>query len=365
MIDIRSIIDLKALSESEQVEFKLAGGKHGDGAVPKDFWPSYSAMANTRGGWIILGVKEYKHQFTIEGIVNVEKVKRDLYNQLMDRDKVSYNAIRDDTHVQVVTIDSKNLLGVYVSPASRKDKPVYLSNQPYRETYQRVHDGDRKCTKEQVDRFFAERIHDSRDQQILPKHFKFDSDVNFETLSAYRNLLAAHNSEHPYISLDAFELFKMIGGWRLDRETGEEGLTLAGILMFGNWVAIRDAAPNYFVDYQERPEAKTESRWIDRVVPDGTWSGNLFDFYRKVYNKLISDLKIPFHIENGQRKSQTPVHTALREALVNCIVHADYSERVSVLVVKRPDLFGFRNPGLSRIAITEVLRGGTSDCRNR
>lgn len=91
----------------------------------------------------------------------------------------------------------------------------------------------------------------------------------------------------------------------------------------------------------------------------------MFDFYRKVYAKLTSDLKIPFHIENGQRKSQTPIHTALREALVNCIVHADYSERVSVLVVKRPDMFGFRNPGLSRIPISDVLRGGTSDCRNR
>lgn len=30
--------------------------------------------------------------------------------------------------------------------------------------------------------------------------------------------------------------------------------------MFGTWQAIQDAAPNYFVDYQERPEAKTEKR---------------------------------------------------------------------------------------------------------
>jgi hypothetical protein len=35
-------------------------------------------------------------------------------------------------------------------------------------------------------------------------------------------------------------------------------MTLAGILMFGTWEAIQDVAPNYFVDYQERPEARTE-----------------------------------------------------------------------------------------------------------
>lgn len=61
----------------------------------------------------------------------------------------------------------------------------------------------------------------------------------------------------------------------------------------------------------------------------------------------------------------TPVHEALREALVNTFVHADYTGRASVLVVKRPDLFGFRNPGGLRLPVEQVLQGGTSDCRNR
>jgi hypothetical protein len=56
---------------------------------------------------------------------------------------------------------------------------------------------------------------------------------------------------------------------------------------------------------------------------------------------------------------------ALREALVNTLVHADYTGRVSVLVVKRPDMFGFRNPGLLRLPLEQVIRGGESDCRNR
>lgn len=47
------------------------------------------------------------------------------------------------------------------------------------------------------------------------------------------------------------------------------------------------------------------------------------------------------------------------------IVHADYSECASVLVVKRPDMFGFRNPGLMRIPLEDVIAGGNTDCRNR
>jgi len=108
-----------------------------------------------------------------------------------------------------------------------------------------------------------------------------------------------------------------------------------------------------------------ESRWIDRLTLDGTWSGNLYDFYHLVYQKLTLNLKIPFSLENGIRKDESPVHIALREALVNNLVHADYSERASILIVKRSDMFGFRNPGLMRIPVEIALAGGESDCRNR
>ncbi len=50
---------------------------------------------------------------------------------------------------------------------------------------------------------------------------------------------------------------------------------------------------------------------------------------------------------------------------MNALIHADYSGRVSVLVVRRPDGFSFRNPGALRLPLIDVLDGGTSDCRNR
>ncbi len=113
------------------------------------------------------------------------------------------------------------------------------------------------------------------------------------------------------------------------------------------------------------PGIKNGSRWVDRLVPDGSWSGNLFDFYQKVIRKLTADLKIPFVLEGDQRQDDTPVHKALREALVNTLIHSDYTGRISVLVVKRPDMFGFRNPGDMRVSIEDAIAGSTSDCRNR
>ena len=99
---------------------------------------------------------------------------------------------------------------------------------------------------------------------------------------------------------------------------------------------------------------------------DGSWSGNVYDFFRRVYPKLTTDLKVPFQLQDGQRVDDTPIHEALREALTNTLIHADYSERVSVLVVKWPiDMFTFRNPGYMRISPSQAIRGGNSDCRNR
>ena len=33
--------------------------------------------------------------------------------------------------------------------------------------------------------------------------------------------------------------------------------------------------------------------------------------------------------------------------------------------MKRPDMFGFRNPGLMRVSVEQAVQGGISDCRNR
>lgn len=212
-------------------------------------------------------------------------------------------------------------------------------------------------------RLLAERVEDARDERIL-KGFDF-SDLDMDTVAAYRNRFAAVKPGHVWTDLPVPEFLDRIGAFGKNREEGFSGLRLAGLLMFGRAEVIRDALPNYMVDFQERPEARAEKRWIDRLVPDGSWSGNVYDFFRKVYQKLTADLKVPFQLQDGQRIEDTPVHEALREALVNTLIHADFSGRVSVLVVKRPDMYGFRNPGRMRIPLALAIHGGNSDCRNR
>lgn len=362
MNDIQSIADIQLLRESVDLECKLARGRDGQGALPDDFWPTYSAFANAGGGVVVLGLRERNGAFSIEGIANVAKVRKELFDGLGNRQKVSSNLLVD-ADVSELILPEGTLLVIRIPRASRKQRPVFLKGNPLGHTYLRLNEGDRSLPDEDVKRMLAEQVEDSRDDRILRGYGM--QDLCMETFRAYRQVFANRDPLHPWNTQDDLGFLRQIGGWRQDRETGDGGLTLAGLLMFGWMSTIQEALPNYMLDYQERPEARIESRWVDRITLDGKWSGNLYDFYRRVYLKLTEDLKVPFSLEKGERKDETAVHVALREALANVLVHADYSERAPVLVVKRPDMFGFRNPGLMRIPPEIAIRGGEHDCRNR
>lgn len=356
-------LDLTSLAESVDLECKAAQGRDGRGELPEDVWKTYSAMANTDGGVILLGVQEKpRGVFKAVGLADVERVRKALWDNLHNRKQISTNLLTDPD-VAPVTVDGCSVLRVRVPRATRQQRPVHLGSNPFGGTYLRRHEGDYAADDEAVRRLLAERVEDSRDDRVL-KGYDF-SDLDMDTVAAYRNRFAAVKPGHIWTDLPLPEFLERIGAFGKNREEGYSGLRLAGLLMFGRAEVIRDALPHYMVDFQERPEAKAERRWIDRLVPDGTWSGNVYDFFRRVYQKLTADLKVPFQLQDGQRVDDTPVHEALREALANTLIHADYSGRVSVMVVKRPDMFGFRNPGRMRIPPEIAIHGGNSDCRNR
>jgi len=363
MIDALTLEDFSTMAESVDLECKAAQGRDGKGELPQDIWKSYCAMANTDGGTIFLGVQEKPAgEFTPLGIANLDRVRKSLWDNLQNRQVVSI-CLLSEANVKPVQVSGKTLLRIDVPRASRQQRPVHLAANPFGGTFVRRHEGDYPADDETVRRMLAERVEDSRDERVL-KGFDF-SDLDMDSVTAYRNRFSAVKPGHVWLDLPVREFLESVGAVGRNREEGYSGVRLAGLLMFGWAEVIRDALPHYMVDYQERPEPKADKRWVDRLVPDGTWSGNVYDFYRRVYQKLTADLKVPFQLQEGQRIDDTPVHEALREALVNTLIHADYSGRVSVLVVKRPDMFGFRNPGRMRIPPEIAVLGSNSDCRNR
>jgi ATP-dependent DNA helicase RecG len=192
-------------------------------------------------------------------------------------------------------------------------------------------------------------------------------DLNPESLAAYRGLFASLTPSHPFLTGDTQALLRQLGGWNRDRERGNEGLTLAGLLMFGQQRSILDRLPHFHLDYQQLPVTAggDNPRWIDRVTLDGTWSGNLFDFYRRVFPRLRDGLQLRFQLGSDQhRRDDTPQVQALREAFTNALIHADYEGSGGIRIRRRSTGFEFINPGQLRMPIEQVHEGGRSDCRN-
>jgi predicted HTH transcriptional regulator len=358
-----ALFQIDQLQEDIDIEAKRAGGKDGKGALPNDVWETYSAFANTDGGLILLGVSEKDQQFIATGIAQPDRVIDDFWKQANNPQKASRNLLGNHAVVKHPLTNGRWVIAIEVPRASRRDRPVFINGNPLTGTYKRLKTGDYRCSETEVRRMLAEQTEDERDARLLHR-YDFD-DIDLDTLKAYRNKLASLKPDHPYNSVENTDFLRKLGGWRKDRDSGEAGLTLAGLLMFGRQESIHEMAPNLFLDYRELPVSGSKTEWVDRLTPDGTWSGNLYDFYRLVIQRLFRDLKVPFRLEGVEREDETAVHKALREALVNTIVHADYSASVSLLVVKAPDYFGFRNPGRMRIPISQALEGGNSDCRNR
>jgi predicted HTH transcriptional regulator len=141
--------DIENLRESAQVEFKLAGGRDGQGQLPDGMWESYSAFANTIGGEIILGVKEEKGQFTIEGIVNPMPMLSEIWRILKDPARISRNILAP-TDVQIIEILSKKLIRLHVPAAPLSLRPIFLGKDPFSGSYFRVGDADMRASRSQV-----------------------------------------------------------------------------------------------------------------------------------------------------------------------------------------------------------------------
>ena len=168
--------------------------------------------------------------------------------------------------------------------------------------------------------------------------------------------------DHVWEKLDDEDFLMKLGAMGIG-EDGKRHPTAAGLLMFVYEYEIVREYPQYFLDYRE--EYDDVHRWTDRFISSsGDWSGNVFDFYFHVYNRLQLDLKVPFEMEGGFRVDDTPVHKAVREALANCLVNADYYGRRGLVIVKKRGLITMSNPGDFRIELAAARSGGLSDPRN-
>lgn len=295
----------------------------------------------------------------------VAKLKKTLWDGLNNRTTVSA-CILNDKDVISTEYDGGYILIVKVPRAEYTVRPVYLTLNPFGgHVYRRRHEGDYKVGDDVVRRLIGEsHVADHPlDKAVFP-HFTLGEEIDTETVTQYRRLFNAKNEKHPWSELSDMDFLQKIGAYRKDPESGDWGFTLAGILMFGTQKGLDDAIPYYYVDYREKMSDDPAIRWTDRVYIDGYWEPNLFQFFGRIYPKIRQALPVPFKLDGVMRVDDTPAHKALREAIINCLVHARYGMMNNIVIERYPDKLVFVNPGTMLISVDQFFAGGTSICRN-
>lgn len=356
--DIRKLL-LKG--EKIDLECKEAGNQ-----VPRSIYETYSAFANTNGGTILLGILEDKaatepeKRFIITGVRDHGKVLSDFWNTI-NGNKVNANILIDE-NVYPLEIDGLTIIVIEVPRANYLQRPVYTGENPFKGSFKRNHEGDYHCSEAEV-RAMIRDENESGNDGLLLECYTMD-DIDIETLHRYRNRFRIVNDENIWNSYEDKEFLEMLGGYRYDRKKKTEGLTMAGLLMFGKGLPIRDVFDMINMDYREETDVSFDVRWNDRITYDGMWENNLFNFIQRVLPKLTSDLPRPFRMEGMLREDDTPQHKACREAMINMIIHADFQGEGTLKVIKRADRFEFTNPGILKIPKEMIYKGGNSKARN-
>lgn len=354
MIDIKAILET---GEKLTVEAKLAKG-----GLPKSLWETYSSFANSFGGTILLGVEENKttKELTVEGLDNTDKMISDFWNIANNRNKVNANILFDD-NVYEMDYEGKKIIVIEVPRADRRDKPIYINGDRFEGSFRRNKDGDYHCSEDEVLTMLRDKAETSADSTVLeecPMEY-----LNEDSIKSYRTAFGNLRDGHVWTKLGNDEFLTKIGAARKG-EDGKLHPTLAGLVFLGDFTYITDILPNFFLDYREQKGGK--NRWTDRVCSgDSDWSGNVFDFYFKIIHKLTDGVEKPFQLDsNSLRIEKTEVHDALREALANALIHADYYGRRGIVIEKDFKTIKISNPGTFRVNIAEAIDGGISDARN-
>ena len=352
------------LKEGAEVEYKSAKG-----GFPQSFWSSFSAFANTDGGYLVLGVKEKNGGFVPDGLTEkqITDYRKKFWDEAHNKACVSIPLLVESDVEEYQTDGGSYLLVFHIPRAPYNLRPVYLTLNPFGNTYRRRHEGDYVCTDDDVKQMIsdANSLRSSVDSRIL-RGYSLD-DIDLPSLHQYRRLYNFLHENHPWNEEEDMAFMEHIGAYRKDRATSTEGFTVAGMLMFGKTNSITDpeCCPYFFPDYRERLSIVPQIRWSNRVYPDGTWEANIFQFYTRVLPMLQHALPVPFRLDEKQmRIDTTTAHTALREAFANSIIHCAYTVMGNITVDRFFDKIVLSNPGTMLVSKEEFEEGGHSICRN-
>nr|WP_297363144.1 RNA-binding domain-containing protein [Acidiferrobacter sp.] len=352
------LLETIANAENSGVEFKR------DDIRPEQLAKEIVAMANLRGGMVLLGVED---DGTISGIQ-----RDDLETWVMDTVFGRYVHPMLLPFYEVITVEDGKRVAV-VSIAMGTAKPYVLRHNNREDIYVRVGSASRLATREQQARLFESggMLH----SEMLPVSGAAFDALDRERLQDY--LLALAGDRQLPATDDAWQR-RMIGlGFMADTGVPAPVCTIAGLVLFSRTPRrfLRQAGVRWMAfngtdkSYQALDDTTLDGPLVGRFGRQSDAS----ELIERGLIETLMDRMRPFitiegaTLADGLRRQRTWHYPpqALREAIINALAHRDWTRPLEVEIVAYADRLEIVSPGALQNSMTiEKMLAGQRSPRN-
>ncbi len=309
----KNLLEIIQKREKETTELKEATYQ-----LPNSLFETVCAMLNRSGGHIFLGVKD---DGTIIGVNKdyVTQMKKDFANLCNNSNKLN-----PTVYINIYDYDYEGKIVLYI--------PIFESNLVHNtkgEVFDRNVDGDYKVTMpERIANIYARKQKVNTEDELFP--YAKMSDLRPDLIKRARQM-AINNSQktHIWANMTDEEMLRSLDFLKTDLKTGQEGLTLGAILLFGKDTTILSALPHH------RTDAIYRVKNLDRYDDRDDIRTNLLDSYDRLIDFVDKHLNDMFYIEGNQRIDVR--NKIAREICSNILMHREFASAFPAKLIIEKD----------------------------
>lgn len=303
-----------SVGESEDVEFKKST------SLLREATETICAFANTRGGILFFGISD-------SGNVVGQQITDDTLRNIA-------NSIALNTEPKLYpSVTKAEIEGKLCAVVAIEESPL-KPHLAYGRPFIRVGTTTQRTDRGYYEMLLLQRYNGYGFDYLVQKNATL-TDIDIDAV--YEFVDTANANRNLNISLvspveEVLQKLELVSG---------EGITNAAILLFG-----KNPARFFDQHYEIKAGVFDADTQYDHIQNEQQYGGSLFYNYKQALILLLNSIskEVTKLKDHTAENYEIPV-AALKEALVNMIVHRDYRQSIKSTIEIRPSFVSFYNPG--------------------